>query len=92
MIGLLILILALVTFGLFVGVSIKHILQSASLNLGNYTMAYSCKGCNAMYSTSQKICSICGYEHSGMMSKEIGKWHCTISKLRIVYYWEPKNV
>ena len=92
MIGLLILILVLVTFGLFVGVSVKHILQSASLDLGNYTMAYMCKECNAIYRTSQKICSICGYEHSGMMNKEIGKFHCRISKLRIKYYWEPKDV
>ena len=70
--------------------SIEYLAQSEILDLGNYTRAYRCKGCNAIYSRDQAICGKCGCEKE--MVGEIGKWHCTISKLRPVYYWERKNV
>lgn len=91
MLEVLILVLLLFMLALLVGFSVQHATQSASLDLGNYTRAYRCKRCNAIYSRDQKICSICGYEHIGMMSNEVGKWHCEISKLRLVYYWERKD-
>ena len=84
--GLFVLLLLMVT----ACVSIAHLALSDTLDLGNYTRAYRCKECNAIYSTSQKICGKCGCEKE--MAREIGKWHCEISKLRLVYYWEPKNV
>lgn len=90
MIEILILVLLFMLGFLGLGFSVQHATQSAILDLGNYTRAYRCKRCNAIYSRDQKICSICGYEHIGMMSNEVGKWHFTISKLRPVYYWEPK--
>ena len=69
--------------------SIEYLAQSEILDLGNYTRAYRCKECNSVYSGGQTICGTCGCEEK--MVREVGKWHRRISKLRVEYWWEPKN-
>ena len=93
MLGVLIVVSGLFTYLLLIVTiehSIEYLAQSEILDLGNYTRAYRCKECNAIHSRNQTICGKCGYEKE--MAREVGKWHCTISKLTPVYYWEPKNV
>ena len=91
MLEVLILVLLFILGFLGLGFSVQHATQSAILDLGNYTRAYRCKKCNSVYSGNQIICGTCGYENEMGMAREIGKWHRRISKLRVEYWWEPKN-
>jgi hypothetical protein len=69
-------------------------IDSTLYEFGKYTTSYRCVECNQVYRTPKWTCEKCGHEHSGLhggMKYEVGKWHCKLSRLTLVYWWEPKN-
>ncbi len=90
MIGILIAAFLLLPMFWFLGIAIKYSLDSMIYKFGDYTSAYRCDKCDSVHMYCyERICSKCGYEVSTI--REIGKFHCRISKLRLKYYWESKN-